>query len=226
MATWTGAWSRPPWIRDTPILIVTGTTAAGEPPVAAWPEPEAGIVATCPTEVTVPGIVVVPSGMVTTTGSPAWTAGPPTVSETETTGVSEVPDSTVAPAAAGAPSGTGVAVTRSGPGRKTTSPSGIAPVTGRPCACCHRPIAASVDQPNTPSAGPGTKPRTARFRWSSRTSGPRVMPGPNGRQAGTAPYSSVTGWPASWKSAWSRRTRRPTAGSQVTIPGPDSLTML
>ena len=173
-----------------------------------------------------PGTVVVPSGMVTSTGSPGWTAGPPTASETETPGVSVVPDSTAVPGAAGVPSWALAAVTRSGPERKVTSPSGIVPVTVRPCACCHRPMAASVDQPKSPSAGPGPNPRAARFRCSSRTSGPGVMPGPKSRQAGTAPYSRNTGWPASWKSTWPRRTILPGAGSQVRIASPSSLTTL
>src|SRR5215472_12211043 len=136
--TCTGAWSSPAGIRDWPILIVTGKAADGAPPLPCPAASGAAFetVATRPTEATVPGTVVVPSGMVTSTGSPGWTTGPPAGSETETPGVSVVPDSTTAPGEAGVPSCAGVAETRSGPGRKVTSPSGITPVTVRPCACC------------------------------------------------------------------------------------------
>ena len=49
------------------------------------------------------------------------------------------------------------------------------------------------------------------------------MPGTNGRQAGSEPYSSVTGWPSTVNSGCPRRTMSPSAGSQVIIPPPDSL---
>ncbi len=49
------------------------------------------------------------------------------------------------------------------------------------------------------------------------------MPGANGRQAGSEPYSSVTGWPETANSGCPRRTMSPAAGSQVRIPPSDSL---
>src|SRR5215472_11170022 len=147
---------------DRGIVIVTGMAAppplpcpapAPAPPDASLPA-AFGTVATRPTEATVPGIVVVPAGRVTSTLSPGLTRGPPAVSETDTAAVSEVPDTTAVPTAAGVPSGM-VVVTRSGPGRKVTPPSGMVPVTTMPCACCHRSTAASVDHPYWPSAAPG-----------------------------------------------------------------------
>ena len=49
------------------------------------------------------------------------------------------------------------------------------------------------------------------------------MPGANVRQAGIAPYSSVTGWPSTANSGWPLRTTFPGAGSQVSSPPPVSL---
>src|SRR5215472_44432 len=162
--TCTGAWSSPGGSCDMLILTVTGMTADEAPeapealpePLPEPPEPAAADgVATRPTADTTPWTVVVPPGIVTSTWSPGRTAGPPTVSETVTTGVSEVPDSSAAPGAAGLPSDSVAAVTRSGPGRNATWPSGIVPVAVSRCARCHRSTATWVDQPYWPSAGPG-----------------------------------------------------------------------
>src|ERR1700733_11699437 len=118
MATWTGAWSRPPASRRRPMLMVTGMVAARVPPDCC--AAGLGVIATRPTDTTVPGTVVVPLGMVTMTASPGRTAGPPGVRDTETDGMSEVPVSTVVPVPAGAPSGVAAVVIRSGPGRNAT----------------------------------------------------------------------------------------------------------
>src|SRR6185437_8554747 len=103
MATWTGAWSRPPATGRRPMLMLTGMAGAAVPPDdgVGW----VGVIATRPTDTTVPRTWVVPSGMVTATASPRRTAGPPGLRETETDGASEVPVSTVVPVAAGLPSG-------------------------------------------------------------------------------------------------------------------------
>src|SRR5579859_951621 len=124
------------------MVTVTGMTAAWLPPE---PLPDvAGTLATLPTAVTVPAAVVDPSGIVTVTWSPGRTIGPPTGSETWTPAVNDVPETTLVPMAIAAPGCSGVVVTRSGPGRKAIAPRGIAPVTARPAAHCHRCTASSV----------------------------------------------------------------------------------
>ena len=124
-----------------------------------------------------------------------------------------------APGAAGAPAlRRGTAVTRSGPGRKATVAERDRAGHGRPSACCQRSIAASVAQPNVPSAGPGLEPERGQVRCRVlarrvRASCPArtpARPGPRRRAA-------ITAWSASRNSGCPRCTTSPGAGSQVTI---------
>src|ERR1700689_5431647 len=116
-----------------------------------------GQVATVPTVSTCPPTVVVPSGSTTDTASPGLTRYSwDTPRSTVTTGVMPVAVSTLPPALppapppvlapppADAPTDGVTAVTRIGPGSKTTSPSRISPVSGRPNAFCQRCTAAAV----------------------------------------------------------------------------------
>jgi hypothetical protein len=182
------------------VAIDEACEGPGPPPVPDPPDPEdpweaAPDGGAGPTALILPGVVV-PVARTMETASPTAAGGRFGPSGTETSRVVVVTPKGASPGDAGCPGDTERAPTRTGEGRKTTSPKGICASVVSPVAASHLLTASAVSAPKWSEATenkPDASPSEMRFDSSSPTSGPSLIPAAKLRQAGVEPSIKTTG---------------------------------